>query len=155
MSILAPYEELDLAINIASNKHYGQTDKGGKPYILHTMHVMNELMYDPQLAAVGVLHDVLEDTDVVASDLRDFGFSERVVAALVLLDHSDDSPYDEYIERVCTNYDAVRVKRKDVDHNSRVTRLKGLREKDFKRLEKYARTYTRLGEAKKEFQKRL
>jgi hypothetical protein len=44
------------------------------------------------------------------------------------------------------NPDARRVKREDIKDNSDVTRLKGLRQKDFERLEKYARAYTYLSD---------
>jgi (p)ppGpp synthase/HD superfamily hydrolase len=139
---------LGLAIEIAVEAHKGQEDKGGLPYILHPLHLMNQLMFDIELAIIAVLHDVVEDSEWTIEGLEGEGFSERVVSALVLLTHNPDDSYDEYIEKISTNLDAVLVKRKDLEHNTDVTRLKGLRPKDLKRMAKYHRAFIRLEEAK-------
>lgn len=52
--------------------------------------------------------------------------------------------YDDYIRGISTNPIAKAVKLRDLEHNSRITRIKGLRKKDFDRLEKYHRAYTYL-----------
>ena len=145
------YKLLDKAINIAVKVHHNQFDKGGKPYILHPLYMMNQLMYDVERAIIAVLHDVIEDGSVTLSYLRDCGFSERVIHAIDLLTHKEGDSYEEYIEKICTNIDTIYVKRKDLEHNSNITRLKGLRESDFKRIEKYHRAFVRLGEARKKF----
>lgn len=144
-------EQLGLAIKIAIEAHEGQFDKGGKPYILHPLHLMNQLMYDTELATIAVLHDVVEDSKITHIKLAEMGFSWRVREAIDLLTHEHGRSYEEYIEGVCTNYDAIRVKRKDLEHNSDITRLKGVSEKDLKRIEKYHKAFIRLGEAKKLF----
>ena len=142
-------ELLGKAILIAAEAHEDQYDKGGRPYILHPLHIMNQLLFDTELAVIGVLHDVLEDSEWTVSDLVQHGFTNRVVEALRLLTHSPGTSYTDYIERVATNYDAVRVKRKDLEHNSDITRLKGVSAKDLRRMEKYHKAFVRLGEAKK------
>ena len=145
------YKMLDKAIVIATNAHEGQFDKGGKPYILHPLHLMHQLMFDIELAIIAVLHDVVEDSGYTIDDLRDDGFSERVTKALKLLTHVDGESYERYIDKIATNYDACRVKRKDLQHNSDITRLKGVRPKDLERVEKYHKAFIQLGEAKREF----
>ena len=142
------WEMLSLAISIAVTAHREQFDMSGKPYILHPLHLMNQLMFDIELAIIAVLHDVIEDSSYTIEHLIDMGFSKRVTDALTLLTHNDDTPYEEYIERMCHNYDCIRVKRKDLEHNSDITRLKGITKKDLARIEKYHRAFTRLGEAK-------
>ena len=53
---------LDKAIRIASVAFEGKKDKGGSPYILHCLHVMNEVRHlGVNAMASAVLHDVLED----------------------------------------------------------------------------------------------
>jgi len=106
--------ELAAAIELATEAHKGAFDKGGNPYILHPLHVMNGLMFDKGLAAIGVLHDVVEDTDITLEDLTAMGFSTRTVGALALLTHLPSDTYDEYIRKIAKNYDAIRVKRKDL-----------------------------------------
>lgn len=146
---LTVQQQLALAIHIASTEHLKQFDMGGKPYIIHPLHIMNQMLFDTQLATIAVLHDVVEDSDVTIVELCNYGFSTRVLEALTLLTHKEgDSYLDVYIAGICTNYDAIRVKRKDIEHNSCVTRLKGLREKDFERSKKYLTAFKILGDAK-------
>lgn len=144
-------QQLALAISIAADAHYGQFDKGGKPYILHPLKLMNELLWDLQLATIAVLHDVEEDTGV---SLVGRGFSPRVMSALALLKHDSRDSYEDYIEKVCTNLDAITVKRKDLEHNSCITRLKGVTPKDLARVDKYHKAFVRLTEAKRNFQRK-
>lgn len=133
---------LDKAIAIAAKAFEGVYDRGGKPYILHCLYVMTKVdNNDPELMTIAVLHDLLEDTDWTVDKLVAEGFSLRVVMALSLLTHAPDVSYDDYIRNIATNNDARRVKIEDLKHNSDITRMKGLREKDFKRLEKYHRAY--------------
>ncbi len=142
-------KHLEKAISIAVAAHAKQFDRGGKPYILHPLHLMNQLMYDTELAIIGVLHDVVEDSDITLQDLKCSGFSDRVVSALHCLTHKDGEGYEDYIERICLNRDAITVKRKDLEHNSDITRLKGVKHKDLLRMEKYHKAFIKLGEARK------
>ena len=145
-------KQLDIAIRLASEQHFDQFDRGGKPYILHPLHLMNQLLFDTELATIAVLHDVVEDTLTTITDLSHIGFSRRVLDALSLLTHKKSQDYiKDYIEGISTNYDAIRVKRKDLEHNSDITRLKGIRQKDLDRLEKYHKAFLILGESKKHF----
>lgn len=147
-------EQLATAIKIASDIHEKQFDKGGKPYILHPLHLMHQFLFDIQLATIAVLHDVIEDSNGAVSidSLIYLGFSGRVCGVLNLLTHDKNEDYlDIYIKRICTDYDAIRVKRKDLEHNSDITRLKGITEKDLERIKKYHIAFTVLGKAKKKF----
>ena len=173
---LTPAEELSLGVKIASDIHHGQYDAGENPYILHPLFLMNQFLYDLQLAAIAVMHDVIEDSkgQITISYLRAIGFSDRVCDALDLLTHVRDRDYvkkygktaeylEVYIPAICTNLDSTLIKRKDNDHNSRITRLKleevdgcpVLTQKVLDRLEKYARSYILLGAAKRKMQQRV
>jgi len=147
------WEQLGLAIKIAVMVHDGGTDRAGKPYILHPLHLMNQLMFDPELAAIAVLHDVVEDSNgnITIEDIEKNGFSTRVLSALILLTHDEYVSYEDYISLIASNYDAIRVKRKDLEHNSQITRLKGVTKKDIARMEKYHKAFIFLGEAKLKF----
>jgi len=142
------YKLLGRAIEIATQAHSGQFDRGGKPYILHPLHLMSQMMYDVELAQIAVLHDVMEDCPMWDVDkLAEEGFSLRVMHALRLLTHLKHESYEDYILKVSTSYDAIRVKRKDLEHNSCITRLKGVSMKDLQRAEKYHKAFTTLGKA--------
>jgi (p)ppGpp synthase/HD superfamily hydrolase len=137
---------LDKAISIAGNAFVGVYDKGGNPYILHCLEVMNHVKPMGEKAmVVAVLHDLLEDTNWTASDLIKSGIDEYTVSLIEMMTHKKDEDYfDDYIKRVSMNKITRSVKMADLCHNSNITRMKGLREKDFKRLEKYHRAYAYL-----------
>jgi len=136
---------LDKAIALAAENFVGKFDRGGQPYILHCLYVMNKMNPDDhELMSIAVLHDIVEDTDVTLDVLKDLGFSERVVWGVKILTHEEDEPYMDYIKRIALNPDARLVKMADLDHNSRILRMKGTRKKDFDRLEKYFSAYNYL-----------
>lgn len=136
---------LGRAIEIAATAHVGQVDKGGKAYILHPLWVMDRVRHlGEDYMIVAVLHDVVEDSDWTFTDLIKEGFNTDVMYALSLLTHDPTVQYDGYIKQIATDPIAKAVKLCDLEHNTKVTRLKGLRKKDFDRLEKYHRAYTYL-----------
>lgn len=136
---------LGRSIEIATSAHSGQTDKGGKPYILHPLWVMNKLRHlGDDYMIVGVLHDTIEDSEWTIDQLRSEGFSEEIITAITLLTHTKDQSYDDYIKSISLNPLARAVKIRDLEHNTKITRLKGLRKKDFDRMEKYHRAYVYL-----------
>ncbi len=146
-------EQLAKAIKLAAIVHQDQFDKGGKPYILHPLHLMQQLLFDIELATIAVLHDVVEDSNgsITIQALENQWFSKRVCSAIELLTHKKGESYYDYIGGICTNIDAIRVKRKDLEHNSDITRLKGIRPKDIERIEKYHSAFLRLGRARDNF----
>lgn len=146
------WEALAAAIKLATEKHHGQFDKAGKPYILHCLHVMNSVNNaDPELMQIAVMHDLVEDTDVSAELLWEMGFSDRVVNGVLDMTKTKDLNYDCYLDIISRNLDAIKVKMADLRHNSDITRIKGLREKDLKRTAKYHAAYLKLKEARANF----
>ena len=140
---------LSKAIKIAAEAFEGKYDKGGQPYILHCLHVMNAVKdYGEDYMIVAVLHDLLEDTYWTPLQLQKEGFTDEQIYALRLLTHTPKESYDTYIQRVSQNTIARTIKMADLRHNSDITRMKGLREKDFQRLEKYHKAYAYLKECK-------
>ncbi|OAJ75063.1 guanosine-3',5'-bis(diphosphate) 3'-pyrophosphohydrolase [Brevibacillus sp. SKDU10] len=131
------------AVLLATKAHANQQDKGGQPYILHPLRVM---MYMPsdEARAVAVLHDVLEDTDVTAEDLRVAGFPKEVVEAVMILTKNPKEEYDSYITRVKQNQLARAVKIADIKDNLDVTRIAEPTEDDLARIEKYKRALKEL-----------
>jgi (p)ppGpp synthase/HD superfamily hydrolase len=143
--------QLSNMLIIAAQRHDGQFDKGGKPYILHPLKVMHYLRSeDEELQCIALGHDLIEDTfesiQVGAEFLRCRGFSERVVSGIVALSKRNGQLFDDYKEQVKLNHDAVLVKMADLRHNSDIRRLKGVTQKDIERIEKYHRFYLELKE---------
>ena len=135
---------LDRAIEIATQAHKGQFDKSGKEYIGHPLRVM-EMGMTEQEKIVGVLHDVVEDTDWTFEALEAEGFSPEIISALrCVTKTSENENYDDFIERVKKNPLAVAVKINDLSDNMDIRRLPYLSDKDVKRLKKYLRAYKKL-----------
>ena len=87
------------ALEIATKTHEGQVDKAGVTYILHPVHLA-EQMDTPIETAVALLHDVVEDSDYTLKDLIDADFPYQVIEAVDLLTHKDGVPYMEYIAKI-------------------------------------------------------
>ena len=86
---------LKRALEIAAEAHKGQFDKSGKDYIKHPLRVM-EMGKTEEEKIVGVLHDVVEDTDWTFEGLAAEGFSEESIAALrCVTKTSDNENYDD------------------------------------------------------------
>lgn len=133
---------LDKAIKIASVSFEGKYDKGGKPYILHCLHVMDAVKHlGERYMIVGVLHDLIEDTEWTAEMLWKEGFDSITVNAIDHMTHKRGDDYFEYIRKVAMDPISKEIKKADLKHNSDITRMKGLRKKDFDRLEKYHKAF--------------
>jgi (p)ppGpp synthase/HD superfamily hydrolase len=141
---------LERAIALAVEKHAGQSDKSGAPYILHPLRMMTR-MKTPETMMIAVLHDVVEDTETTLADLRQGGFPESVVAAVDALSRREDESYEDFTIRAGANVLARPVKIADLEDNMNLLRLgtTGLAEKDVKRLNRYLRAWTKLTDADK------
>ena len=128
------------AMNIAYAAHHGQTDRSGVPYVFHPARVAANFDSEAE-ACVAWLHDVIEDTDVTLSDIRLAGFGKPICDALQLLTHDKSVPYMEYVARIAQNPIARAVKLADLRDNMDTSRLTGISEKDWQRLEKYRAAY--------------
>lgn len=72
---------IEETIRIAVNAHDGQKDMVGNPAILHVLSV--GLMGRNELEKkAGILHDVVEDTDLSIENLRSKGVEEGVLEAV-------------------------------------------------------------------------
>jgi (p)ppGpp synthase/HD superfamily hydrolase len=135
---------LEHAIILAVKAHQGQLDKYGRPYILHPLRVMFRLETELE-QIVGILHDVIEDSETTFDDLRRMGYSEAVLAALDGVTRREDETYDEFVTRSQAHPVSRRVKLADLEDNMDLRRLSSeLTEKDFERLQRYRRAWERL-----------
>ncbi len=142
-------------LSIAKEAHNKQKDKAGKPYIYHPLKV-SEFVLHPlidglqdeidQLSAlekeycecIALLHDVIEDTDITYDDLLNtHQLPKEICDAVQLLSKDRCDPYRPYLLRVKENKYARLVKLADLTHNSDLSRLKTITEKDKERHQKY------------------
>ena len=138
--MLSYNEQFQIALELAVEKHKNQTDKAGNPYILHPLHVM-ENVNSKEGKIVAILHDIIEDTDITEDYLLKIGLSKRIVDAVVALTRSEDIDYQEYIKNLSSNPLAKEVKLADLEHSMDLKRLPTLEEKDLERNRKYQIAY--------------
>lgn len=131
-------ELLDLAIELAKKYHKDQFDKGGNPYINHPLAVMNRLDTAEE-KIVGVLHDIIEDTELTFDDLREYGFSEKIIAGIDSVTRREGEEREAFIYRAKLNELGRTVKIADLKENRDLSRIPNPQEKDYQRAEKYER----------------
>lgn len=123
------------AIKLCYEAHKNQVDKGGSPYYLHPIYVALNMKTEEQ-KIVALLHDVVEDTEITIEDLKNKGFSKKIVDAVEVITKKKES-YETYLRKVKENDLARAVKIGDIKNNMDVSRLKEITEKDIARIEKY------------------
>lgn len=96
----------------------------GGSYALHYLHVADTSSEYVSLEEkiVGLLHDVVEDSDWTREDLVEMGFSNPVVYAVEALTKNDKEKYLDAVQRCSINPIARKVKRRDNKHNMDLTR---------------------------------
>ncbi|MGI0809720.1 GTP pyrophosphokinase [Pseudomonas aeruginosa] len=134
---------IETALERALSAYRGKRDKAGQPYVLHPLRLMAK-MHDEISQVVSLLHDVIEDSDVTAEDLREDGFPEIVIEAVVALTRQAGESYMAFIERLKPNELARKVKLADIEDNLNVLRLVELNEQDLRRVQKYHKAWHNL-----------
>lgn len=127
---------LEKAIELAVKYHSGQIDKAGQPYILHPLSVMAKVSSITE-KTVAVLHDIIENTPMTVAQLRDFGFSQKVVNAVIALTKTDGMTRIEAAYQAKANPIARIVKLADLSDNMNIKRISNPTQKDYDRLEEY------------------
>ena len=124
------------AYKIAKKAHLGQVDKAGEDYIKHPEKVASFVKTDEE-KAVAYLHDVIEDTELTLENLYEYDFSKELIEAVDIITKKRGEDYQSYLNSVKKNKLARAVKLADLRHNSNLTRLTKVTEKDIERKEKY------------------
>lgn len=138
----------DKAYQIAEKAHAGQKDKAGQPYLAHPVHVAADLD-SVELKVIGLLHDVLEDSDWTREELIAEGIPEELVRVVDMLTHDEDvfPDYMDYIYMISKDPMARKVKMADLRHNMDLTRIPNPKQKDYDRVKKYQKAYAFLENA--------
>lgn len=114
------------ALLLAVEAHSGQVDKAGKPYIEHPIAVANILVEQRaghSAILAGLLHDVVEDSDITLDQLRGLGYPEEVVQAVDSVTKRQGETYMDLIRRAAADPIGRIVKLADNQTNSDPERL--------------------------------
>lgn len=131
---------LEKAITLAIEKHSHQVDKTGEPFIGHSIRVMASLRPDEEAMMVGVLHDIVEDTDVTLEQVRTW-FGEQVWVAVLSLTRPKGCPYREYLRFIKSHKLALKVKLADLRDNMRPERNTTSETESLQKRYKWAKEY--------------
>lgn len=97
---------LEKACAYAFRAHDGQTRKSGEPYITHPIAVATELAkwhMDIQTLCAGLMHDVLEDTDVCKSEMAE-QFGTTIAEMVDGLSKLENLKYDNKAEQQAESF---------------------------------------------------
>jgi len=137
-AVLADFYALAEMYSLVAMRFHRHLDKSGRPYVEHCYHVANALRpYGMTLQAIGCGHDLIEDTHTTYQELYSMGFSDEIVDGIRCVTKVPGESKEEYRAKVISNDRAILVKIEDIDHNSDLRRLKGVRPKDFERHVEY------------------
>lgn len=142
-------KQLQLALEIATLAHKNVIRRNGDPYIFHVLRVANNSRFVKTKAqkAAAILHDTIEDTPFDENFLREKGISEEVLKILSYLTHDKDNvSYDDYIDRICENVDAMLVKLSDLTDNLDQGTLPVITDRDRQRFVTYERAKVKIME---------
>lgn len=136
--------------DLAVNGLIGQTDKSGDAYSHHMINVSRHNTDSEAKMIIGILHDLIEDSDWELEDLAEIGFSQRILNGIDGVTHREGEKYFDSIERCSFIPDSIDVKLKDNRHNLDGSRNNWLpSEKDRERQAKYLVTRHYLIDVKK------
>jgi len=128
----------NLALLIFSSALFEQKQWNGDDYAAHPLYVGYNGTRSTTKRIIGILHDVVEDSDWELDDLREAGFSERVIAGVASVTKKPGEMYFDFIERCSLNNDGIDVKLNDLEHNMSMFRNAHLpNDRDLERLQKY------------------
>lgn len=121
----------------AWERHQGQTDKAGLPYVTHPERVAARMERDEE-KVVAWLHDTIEDTGLTHAEIeRQFG--PVTAEAVDAISRGGEESWDHYLVRVKADPLARAVKISDLIDNSNLSRIPAVTLADVKRQKKYNR----------------
>lgn len=115
----------DAVLALTKERHAGQVDKAGAPYIDHVLRVADRLKPCLPLQIIALAHDLIEDTKTTLEELEALGMTEAMVRAVDVLTKKSRKvqTHAQYRQGVFGNLRACVVKLADLDDNMDLARL--------------------------------
>jgi (p)ppGpp synthase/HD superfamily hydrolase len=137
---------LEKAIELALKYHKGQIKNGtGEEFILHVLRVMMKMnTVDEKIAAV--LHDIVEKSNCSLEELKNHGFSNKIINTVDALSKRRGEDYSDYIGRVKKDPAAVKIKIADLEDNMDIKNTKELTLVDIEKMNRRKKYYRELKE---------
>lgn len=116
--------DYEKVLKYVTEKHKNQVRRSGEPVINHPIGVAKLLAdkgFGIDYQIVGLLHDVLEDTDATTEDLLNLTNSQEIVDGVISLTKTDDMSLEESIENAKRNKYGKVIKGADRLQNAMTT----------------------------------
>lgn len=164
LGVISRMKDLHLKSTVIVTELFkNKKDKAGYPYLWHLFRVSSRLDLEIEKIA-GLLHDVLEDTEITEKDLLDVGIPEEIIDIVKIVTHdkidksnmTNDEKlmlYNAEIDKVINsgNIHAIRLKEADMSDNYDPDRIKELpKEKQEWFHQKYGKQLVKLRKVKGE-----
>ena len=117
-------ELYEKVLKFVEEKHKGQVRRSGEPVINHPIGVANilkEAGYNEDFQMVGLMHDLIEDTDTTINELLELTKRSDLVRGVVSLTKTDDMTLEESIEDAKMDYFGRVIKGADRYQNALTT----------------------------------
>jgi guanosine-3',5'-bis(diphosphate) 3'-pyrophosphohydrolase len=99
---------------------------------------------DEKISAV--LHDIIEKSNCTLEDLKQQGFSSKIINTVDALSKRKGEDYSDYIKRVKKDPDAVKIKIADLEDNMDIKNTKELTQVDIEKMNRRKKYYKELKE---------
>ena len=129
-------ELLQRALEIARKAHAEQVDKAGQSYLGHIERVAARVE-STEAKCVALMHDVLEDTDVLPEAEMRRIFGDEITDGVLAVTRQEGESYEAFVRRAGENPLGRQVKIADLIDNSNLSRLGQVTLWDVKRQRKY------------------
>lgn len=129
-SFLNIEDDYQRAYELVKELFEDKKDKEGEPYIGHLERVSNKLT-NQNTRIAGLLHDVVEDTNLTFTDLKELNFNEEIIELVKLVTNSTkEKSYHDKITSIIesNNIEAIKLKYSDMSDNANPARLSKLPE---------------------------
>lgn len=133
---LSHRRQLEIAFGLVTRHFLGKRDRGGHSILEHLIRIAGQSRTTKEMI-VALLHEILEDTALKRDDLLRYGFSLEIVEAIESVTRREGESRVEAAQRARRNTIGRRVKRRDVNDNLNLKRLKKITAKDIERMEEY------------------
>jgi len=162
LNVISSMKDLHLKCTLIVTELFkNKKDKAGQPYLGHLLRVSNSLDLEIEKIA-GLLHDVVEDTDVTEKDLLEVRIPKEIIDIVKIVTHDKINKsnmtkeeklelYNKEIDKVINsgNIHAIRLKEADMSDNFDPIRIKELpKEKQEWFNEKYGKQLIKLRNVK-------
>ena len=142
--------DIDYTVAWIKQLHAGQTDHAGKPYANHPQRVAHNVRRvfpdcSDDVVMAALLHDVIEDCGITATDLKQKNYSPACIeiVSLVTKNPQDERDYQDIIDDLITsgNREAMMVKIADNMDNLHPRRVEELLQLDSKKAARLGQRY--------------